>query len=184
MYLCQMFTSEISLIHIQKDLLGELGIYGYFCSIRVVGEDKCQMNAVTAARRKVSTPLESDDYFGIEFAKSADLGDPKPILAFLAQSIIETLAGIRDIEQCARWLSDGVYQQIRQKSLASNRSRAESSVKAMRPNLAVGKISVFSPREGVVEGVVIIHNIGRARAVAIRLEGYNGRWRAKSVAVL
>jgi hypothetical protein len=54
----------------------------------------------------------------------------------------------------------------------------------MRPNLAVGKISVFSPREGVIEGVVIVHNIGRARAVAIRLEGYNGRWRAKSVAVL
>jgi hypothetical protein len=52
------------------------------------------MNAVAAAKRKVSTPHESDDYFGMEFAKSADLGDPKPILAFLAQSIIETLAGI------------------------------------------------------------------------------------------
>jgi len=148
------------------------------------GKVKCQMNAITSARRKTSTPLDSDDYFGIEFAKTADLGDPKPILAFLAQSVIETLAGIRDIEQCARWLSDGVYQQLRQKSLASNRSRAESNVKALRPNLAVGKISVFSPREGVIEGVVIIHNIGRARAVAIRLEGYNGRWRAKSVAVL
>ena len=167
-----------------KVLLGILAVYRYFCSIRAVGESKCKMNAVTSAKRKVSTPLDSDDYFGIEFANSADLGDPRPVLAFLAQSVIETLAGIRDIEQCARWLSDGVYQQIRQKSLASNRSRAESSVKALRPNLVVGKISVFSPREAVVEGVVIIHNIGRARAVAIRLEGYNGRWRAKSVAVL
>ena len=142
------------------------------------------MNAVTSATRKVSKPLDSDDYFGIEFVNSNELGDPRPILAFLAQSVIETLAGIRDIEQCARWLSDGVYQQLRQKSLASSRSRAESSVKAMRPNLVVGKISVFSPRPGVIEGVVIIHNIGRARAVAIRLEGYNNRWRARSVAVL
>jgi hypothetical protein len=142
------------------------------------------MNAVTSATRKVSKPLDSDDYFGIEFVNSDELGDPRPILAFLAQSVIETLAGIRDIEQCARWLSDGVYQQLRQKSLASSRSRAESSVKAMRPNLVVGKISVFSPRPGVTEGVVIIHNIGRARAVAIRLEGYNNRWRARSVAVL
>jgi hypothetical protein len=115
---------------------------------------------------------------------SDELGDPRPVLAFLAQSVIETLAGIRDIEQCARWLSDGVYQQLRQKSLASSRSRAESSLKAMRPNLVVGKISVFIPRPGVIEGVVIVHNIGRARAVAIRLEGYNNRWRAKSVAVL
>lgn len=142
------------------------------------------MNAVTSATRKVSKPLDSDDYFGIEFVNSDELGDPRPVLAFLAQSVIETLAGIRDIEQCARWLSDGVYQQLRQKSLASSRSRAESSVKAMRPNLVVGKISVFCPRPGVIEGVVIVHNIGRARAVAIRLEGYNGRWRARSVAVL
>ena len=142
------------------------------------------MNAVTSATRKASKPLDSDDYFGIEFVNSDELGDPRPILAFLAQSVIETLAGIRDIEQCARWLSDGVYQQLRQKSLASSRSRAESSVKAMRPNLVIGKISVFSPRPGVIEGVVIVHNIGRARAVAIRLEGYNGRWRARSVAVL
>jgi hypothetical protein len=142
------------------------------------------MNAVTSATRKASKPLDSDDYFGIEFVNSDELGDPRPILAFLAQSVIETLAGIRDIEQCARWLSDGVYQQLRQKSLASSRSRAESSVKAMRPNLVVGKISVFSPRPGVIEGVVIVHNIGRARAVALRLEGYNGRWRARSVAVL
>jgi hypothetical protein len=142
------------------------------------------MNAVTSATRKASKPLDSDDYFGIEFVNSDELGDPRPVLAFLAQSVIETLAGIRDIEQCARWLSDGVYQQLRQKSLASSRSRAESSVKAMRPNLVVGKISVFSPRPGVIEGVVIVHNIGRARAVAIRLEGYNNRWRAKSVAVL
>jgi hypothetical protein len=142
------------------------------------------MNNASIAKRKASTALESYEYFWIEFAKPDNLCDPKPILAFLAQSIIETLAGIRDIEQCARWLSDGVYQQLRQKSLASTRSRAESNVRALRPNLTVGKISTFSPRAGVVEGVVIVHNIGRARAVAIRLEGYNGRWRARSVAVL
>ncbi len=142
------------------------------------------MNDVSIAKRKVSTPLETDDYFGVETTTLADLGDPKPILAFLAQSVIETLAGIRDIEQCARWLTDGVYQQLRQKSLASSRSRAESNVRQLRPNLTVGKISTFSPRPGVVEGAVIVHNRGRAKAVAIRLEGYNGRWRARSLAVL
>ena len=142
------------------------------------------MTMQSGSKRKVSTPIESDEYFGTQFLSTEDLGDPKPILAFLAQSVIETLAGIRDIEQCARWLSDGVYQQLRQKTLASNRSRANAQEKSLRPNLAIGKISSFSPRDGVVEGVVIVHNRGRARAVAIRLEGYNGRWRAKSVAVL
>lgn len=134
--------------------------------------------------RKLTRAIESDEYFGNQLNDSADLGDPKPILAFLAQSVIETLAGVRDIDQTARWLTDSVYQQLRQKSLASRRNRAESNPAALRPNLAIGKISTFSPRDNVVEGVVIVHNLNRARAVAIRLEAYNGRWRAKSIAVL
>ena len=152
----------------------------YSCS----GGKRSEMNEAVATKRKLSKPLESDDYFGSQFPSSTDLGDPKPVLSFLALSVIETIAGIRDIEQCARWLTDGVYQQLRQKSLASTRSRAEGQIKALRPNITVGRISTFSPREGIVEGVVIVHNLGRARAVAIRLEGYNGRWRARSLAVL
>ncbi|MBJ7280855.1 MAG: 3-hydroxyacyl-CoA dehydrogenase [Rhodoluna sp.] len=137
-----------------------------------------------SGRRKQNAPVETDGYFAIETAKKSELGDPKPVLAFLAQSVIETLAGVRDVDQSARWLSDSVYQQLRQRSLASKRSRLDKNQPAMRPNLVIGKISTFSPRDGVVEGVVIVHNRDRARAVAIRLEGYNGRWRAKSVAVL
>lgn len=137
-----------------------------------------------SSRKKQNAPVETDRYFGNESAKKSDLGDPKPVLAFLAQSVIETLAGVRDVDQSARWLSDSVYQQLRQRSLASKRARLDENQPAMRPNLVIGKISTFSPRDGVVEGVVIVHNRDRARAVAIRLEGYNGRWRAKSVAVL
>jgi hypothetical protein len=138
----------------------------------------------TNNRRTKSAATESDEYFGNQFAEMSQLGDPNPVLAFLAQAVIETLAGVRDIDQSARWLSDSVYQQLRQRSLASKRSRLDKNQSAMRPNLVIGKISSFSPRDGVVEGVVIVHNRDRARAVAIRLEGYNGRWRAKSVAVL
>jgi len=184
MQLCQKNQNSIRLIHNQNTALSKITFIGIFGSIRALGESKCQMNDVSIAKRKSSTPLETDDYFGIESTPLAELGDPKPILAFLAQSVIETLAGIRDIEQCARWLTDGVYQQLRQKSSASSRSRAESTVRQLRPNLAIGRISTFSPRPGVVEGVVIVHNRGRAKAVAIRLEGYNGRWRARSLAVL
>ncbi len=138
----------------------------------------------TGAKRKVSSPIDSDEYFGLQFPSSASLGDPKPVLAFLAQAVIETIAGIRDIEHSARWLTDGVYQQLRLKATEASRARAQSQAKILRPNLAIGKITTFSPRDGVIEGVVVVHNQGRARAVAIRLEGYNGRWRAKTLAVL
>ena len=142
------------------------------------------VQAKAATKRNVSNPIEADDFFGVQYASTAELGDPQPVLAFLAQAVVEILAGIRDVEQTARWLSDGVYQQLKQRALAFNRQRAASQAKHLRPNLSIGKISQFSPRDGVIEGVVIVHNRGRARAVAIRLEGYNGRWRAKSVAVL
>jgi hypothetical protein len=135
-------------------------------------------------RRNKSSAAESDEYFGNQLSQASELGDPKPVLAFLAQAVIETLAGVRDVDQSARWLSDSVYQQLRQRALASKRTRLNMNNPALRPNLVIGKISSFSPRDGVVEGVVIVHNLDRARAVAIRLEGYNGRWRAKSVAVL
>jgi len=137
-----------------------------------------------STKRKVKRPIDSDDYFGNESTSGAELGDAKPVLAFLAQAVIETLAGVRDLDQSARWLSDSVYQQLRQRSLATKRALLEKNQPALRPNLVIGKISTFSPRDGVVEGVVIVHNRDRARAVAIRLEGYNGRWRAKSIAVL
>ena len=40
------------------------------------------------------------------------------------------------------------------------------------------------PADGIVEAVVIVAGPGRTRAVAIRLEGLDRRWRATSFAVL
>jgi hypothetical protein len=41
-----------------------------------------------------------------------------------------------------------------------------------------------APRDGVVEAVVVVTSRARARAVAIRLEGLDRRWRASAIAVL
>ena len=40
------------------------------------------------------------------------------------------------------------------------------------------------PRDGVVEAVVIVTGRARTRAVAIRLEGLDERWRATAINVL
>ncbi|MGB3376691.1 MAG: Rv3235 family protein, partial [Microbacterium sp.] len=41
-----------------------------------------------------------------------------------------------------------------------------------------------APADGIVEAVVVVAGPGRTRAVAIRLEGLDSRWRASSFAVL
>ncbi|WP_309615898.1 Rv3235 family protein, partial [Salinibacterium sp.] len=45
-------------------------------------------------------------------------------------------------------------------------------------------ISQFEPRDGAVEAVVIVRNRARTRAVALRLEGLDNRWRATAINVL
>ena len=50
--------------------------------------------------------------------------------------------------------------------------------------LEKGRFLWPSPADGVVEAVVIVSGPARTRAVAMRLEGWDGRWRANSVALL
>jgi hypothetical protein len=43
---------------------------------------------------------------------------------------------------------------------------------------------VTQPVDGIVEAAIVVAGPGRTRAVAVRLEGLDGRWRASSFAVL
>ena len=45
-------------------------------------------------------------------------------------------------------------------------------------------MSLCEPRDGVVEAVVIVIGKARTRAVALRLEGFDTRWRATAINVL
>jgi hypothetical protein len=64
------------------------------------------------------------------------------------------------------------------------RARQAKGVAVRRPQVTVGEPRITHPADGVVEAVVIVHQRGRSRAVAIRLEGLDGRWRASAVNVL
>ena len=63
-------------------------------------------------------------------------------------------------------------------------ARAVKGQRAQRPALSIGHILISEPRDGVIEAVVMVHTRARARAVAIRLEGLDSRWRASAINVL
>jgi len=48
----------------------------------------------------------------------------------------------------------------------------------------MGSIRLCEPRDGAVEAVVIVRGRARTRAVAVRLEGLDKRWRATAINVL
>lgn len=135
----------------------------------------------------INTRLASfvpEDYFGQQPSSTSSLPDPRPMSENLARSVLEILAGCRDLDQISRWVSDDVYRTLLKRVHISARARAARKQSVVRPSFGMGSTIITHPRDGVVESVVIIHGKARSRSIAIRLEGLDGRWRATAVHVL
>ncbi len=112
------------------------------------------------------------------------LSDPRPIAESLARCVVEILAGTRDLDQISRWLSADVYAHLLKRVVLSTRARQNRGESPSRPNFTIGTTVLCEPEHGVVEAVVVVHGRARSRAVAIRLEALDARWRASAVHVL
>lgn len=129
-------------------------------------------------------PAELHAYFGHQHTPTTELSDPAPLLRNLARGVLEVLAGVREIEQLARWMTEDVFRIIVTRANLAARARSARGVPAVRTQHTIISLRQMSPADGVVEAVVIVRGPARTRAVAIRLEGIDGRWRAASLALL
>ncbi|AWB90508.1 3-hydroxyacyl-CoA dehydrogenase [Salinibacterium hongtaonis] len=129
-------------------------------------------------------PFEPESFFGHQPTTTASLPDPQPLLENLTRCVVEILAGARDLQQIARWVTDDVYRNLVKRVVLSDRARRARGAQVSRPTFSIGSVVVDEPRDGVVEAVVIVHGRARSRAVAIRLEGLDSRWRATAINVL
>lgn len=134
--------------------------------------------------RAVRNPQEEADYFGEQYCKREDLDNPDALLRMLAPAVVEVIAGVRNISQLAAHLSEDVYGRLRDRSVKVAQERAKRGEVAMAPKLRVANMMNQEPRDGVVESVVLVQSPTRTRAVTIRLEGINRRWRATSVSLI
>ena len=130
------------------------------------------------------TPFDPEQFFGRQQTPTDQLPPPEPLLENLTRCVMEVLAGARELDQLARWISEDVYKHLLKRQVVSARARQVKGLQAVRPVLKIGRIAVFEPRDGVVEAVVMVHQRTRSRAVAIRLEGMDHRWRATAISVL
>lgn len=134
--------------------------------------------------RVIRTRFVPDEFFGHQPAARASLPHPQPLLENLTRCVIEILAGARELEQISRWVTDDVYRNLLKRVVISARARQAKGLKTSRPTFAIGSTSFCEPRDGVIEAVVIVSGRARTRAVALRLEGLDGRWRATAINVL
>jgi hypothetical protein len=129
-------------------------------------------------------PAALHEYFTHQRTSSEALPDPEPLLTNLTRGVLEVLAGVREVDQLARWLTEDAYRKLVGRANLATRARSARGVPASRPKHAILSVRHTSPADGVVEAVVIVAGPARTRAVAIRLEGMDRRWRATSLALL
>lgn len=136
------------------------------------------------AQHRIKNLVQAEDFFGPQYNKTADLPNPETSLQVLATGVVEVIAGTRQIDQLARLLSDEVYQRLARRAVEARQLRDATGQKAHYQNFSIRNMMSTSPRDGVIESVVLLNAQRRTRAVTIRLEGINNRWRATSVSVL
>ena len=128
--------------------------------------------------------MYSGDFFAPQPTSAADLPDPVPLVRNLTNGVLEALAGVRDIDQFGRWLTEDAYRALLTRVNLATRARSARGVAAVRPVHTILSVHHSAPADGVIEAVAIVAGPARTRAIAIRLEGIDRRWRATSLALL
>nr|WP_274637870.1 Rv3235 family protein [Microbacterium bovistercoris] len=140
--------------------------------------------ATEPAVRMVPRREHDHDPGAPERTSAAALPDPDPLLRNLTQGVLEALAGVRDVHQLARWMTEDVFRSVALRAALAARARSARGVAPTRPVHIIRSVHRTSPTDDVVEAVVVIGGPARTRAVALRLEGMDHRWRATSLALL
>ncbi|MFI0432236.1 MAG: Rv3235 family protein [Candidatus Nanopelagicales bacterium] len=109
------------------------------------------------------------DDFGRQPTPESELGDPAHVSRTIALAVLEVLVGRRPIRQLNGWVSNSTLAQLRAQCAA------RKGPPAARPP-RVGSVHVKQPIDGIVESSIIVCEDGRYRAIAVRLEGLDGRW--------
>lgn len=127
---------------------------------------------------------ELSEFLAPSLTPKDELPDPEPLVRNLTMGMLEVFAGVREIEQLARWLSEDAFRSLSARSALSRRSREQRDSPAKRPNYRIRSVQLCHTASHVVEAVAVVLGPNRARSVAIRLEGLDRRWRATSIALL
>jgi len=113
-------------------------------------------------------------------ADSAALPDPTPLCCAVVQAAVEALRGTRPLAQLARWVSPEIYEQLAVRSELTQRvlGRTDAPQRA-----AIRRIRLCRLGQQAAEATVVVDDGPRVRAVAVRLEGHRGQWRATALEI-
>lgn len=119
------------------------------------------------------TDEDDDPFFAPQPTPRVELSDPALHGRRILRAVFEVLGRRRPLQQLLPWTTEDVYEELT--AWVYRRMRADSqpqSAPAMVRSVRAGE-----PADGVAELTAVVHLDGRVRAVVLRLEGADGRWR-------
>ncbi len=143
-----------------------------------------ELEPKTPEPRRRSTAAMVEELFARQRTPAAELPDPLSLVRNLARCAVEIMAGARDPEQISRWLEPAAYSRLVLRAVVAARARQAKGRRATMPTVTLGACRITAPTDDAVEAVIVVYTPARARAVAMRLIGIDGRWRAAELTVL
>jgi hypothetical protein len=114
--------------------------------------------------------------FGPQPTPRADLPEPRTWAGRFVQAVVEVLAGDRPASQLVRWTTTEVYDDVACRVTPGGRRGSAVPTRAM-----VRSVRVTEPADGVAEVSALVRRGLRVTAVALRLEGMDGRWQCTAL---
>lgn len=144
--------------------------------------DNVAMAVEPRTRRRPGRRDSIEEEFGPQKTASTMLPAPTPWAGRLVQAVIEVVSGVRPVTQLVRWTTAPVYE-----ALCARVARpvayagASRDIATTRLAEVVRSVRVSEPRDGVAEVCAIVQQGQRCRAIALRLEGIDGRWQCTAL---
>lgn len=109
------------------------------------------------------------------------LPDPTAQVCRVVRAAVEVLRGERPAAQLARWVTPQVYDQLLERGRLMREAQQSRPPRPKAHAATVRRVRMVRLGASSAEATVILHDEGRVRAAAVRLEARRGIWR---VAVL
>jgi hypothetical protein len=127
---------------------------------------------------------KKDEVFDYQPTGTESLPPAKDFVTGFIPQVLETIHGLREVRTLGKQMTHTVYAAIEARAAGVKLRNQVSKEPAPRPVFALGHVVISEPRDGVCEAAAVVHGPTRVRAVALRIEGLDNRWKATSFRML
>lgn len=141
-------------------------------------------NAGKTPKKRRFRKTNKDELFDYQPTGTGALPPAKEFVETFVPQVLETIHGLREVRTFSKNMNQAVFNAIEARAASAKLRSQVAKQPSPRPVFALGNVIISEPRDGVCEAAAVVHGPTRVRAVALRLEGLDNRWKATSFRML